>query len=101
MVPPLAVPPSMETSIVPDAHTLRCSGVEPIDGLMFAELPVWRTVTTVPSSSVWVMFPSCNGTKVSALAAPVERRPIATVAAATTPAALAPWRRVLLFIVPL
>ncbi|MDH6292083.1 hypothetical protein M2275_007022, partial [Rhodococcus opacus] len=29
------------------------------------------------------------------------RRPIATVAAATTPAALAPWRRVLLFIVPL
>src|SRR5918998_368155 len=98
----LALDLSPETSAiaVPEVHTLRCRPVAPIDGLMFADSPMRLTVTTVPSSRVRVMLPSGNGTKVSALAAPAEKKPSATAEAAPTPASLAPFL-MMLFISPL
>ena len=100
MVPPFRSFTFMATRSCPTTHALRCTGVEPIDGLMLADFADQRTVTTVPSDSVLMISPPGSGTKVSALAAPVENSPMATVAAATTPASRATFLR-LMIIVPL
>ncbi|SLH18475.1 Uncharacterised protein [Mycobacteroides abscessus subsp. abscessus] len=74
--------------------------MEPIDGLMVADSPTRRTVTTVPSDRVLVISPPGSGTKVSALAAPVENRPMATAVAAPTPATRARFLRLIMCFIP-
>ncbi|AQA23644.1 hypothetical protein BTZ20_4692 [Rhodococcus sp. MTM3W5.2] len=78
-------------------------GVEPNDGEMLADSPVRVMVTTVPSTRVSVIEPSGSGTKVSAFAAPADRKPRAIAAVAPTAAVCSPRRRpfLLAFIVPL
>src|SRR5690606_12823643 len=100
MRPPICAPgPLSSTFALPETQTLRCRGVAPIDGEIFAVSPVRVTVTTVPSGRVWEMFPSGSGTKVSALAAPAEANPRATAIVAPTPATLRPRRRPLMTLV--
>src|SRR6476661_4769551 len=91
--------PCSSTEALPETQTLRCSGVEPIDGEMFALSPVRFTVTTVPSARVCVMLPPGNGTNVSAFAAPTEHKPMVAAAAAPTAARRTPFLR-LMIIVP-
>src|SRR5437879_2070982 len=94
MLPLLA--PDSSTWALPETHALRWTGVEPMDGLMLADSPTRRIVTTVPSDSVLEISPPGSGTKVSAFAAPVDSRPKAMVAAAPTPAACATYLRLII-----
>src|SRR5690606_35853320 len=77
------------TCALPDTQTLRCSGVDPMDGLISADSFTRRAVTFRPLGRGRLISPPGSGTKVSAFAAPVENRPMAATAAAASPAARA------------
>ena len=58
---PLVFGPETSTTAVPEVQTLRCSGVEPSEGLISAVSPTRETVTVVPPSMVRVIEPSGQG----------------------------------------
>src|SRR5690606_32795218 len=76
--------PCTSTCALAETQALRCSGVEPIEGLISADSWAIRAVTPSPLGRVWCSSAPGSGTNVSALAAPVENRPTAAAAAAAT-----------------